>query len=160
MRQRARLTALSDGVSSREPAIPHALPRPQDPPERFLKAGVYGVAVGEDLALLDIGADAYLCLPGGASGLGGDGSILRLSGPNAAAVVEAGLGADQAGPAIRRPPGLPSLTLIHDTAPNVSLGDVLRGLGAVRDIRRALRGEGLHPILAVAPDHDLSLIHI
>ena len=154
MRQRARLTAISDGVSSREPAIPHALPRPQDPPERFLKAGVYGVAVGEDLALMDIGADAYLCLPGGASGLGGDGSTLRLSGPSAAAVVEAGLGADQAGPAIRTPPGLPSRTLIHDTAPTVSLGDVLRGLGAVRDIRRALRGDGLRPILAVASDHD------
>lgn len=154
MRPRARLTAMSDGASGLETAIPHVLPRPQDLPERFLKAGVYGVAVGEDLALMDIGADAYLCLPGGALGLGGDGSNLRLSGPNAAAVVEAALGADQAGPVIRTPLDLPSRTLIHDTAPNVSLGDVLRGLGAVRDIRRALRGEGLRPILAVAPDHD------
>ncbi|MBB5747085.1 lasso peptide biosynthesis B2 protein [Brevundimonas variabilis] len=108
--------------------------------------------------MIDLGADAYLCLPGGAPGIeGGDGTALRLSGPSAAAVAAAGLGADQASPTVRTPPGLPRRTVIHDTPPSLSLGDVLRGLGAVWDIRRALRGAGLHPILAVAPDHDVAV---
>lgn len=145
----------ANGDLAREAAISRPRRTRQEPSGGFLKAGVYGVAVGDDLALIDLDADAYLCLPGGASGLkGGHGVALRLSGPTAAAVATAGLSADQAGLPRRTPPSLPSRTILYDTPPNLSLGDVLRGLGAVLDLRRALRGAGLHPILAVAPDRD------
>lgn len=123
--------------------------------ESFLKDGVHAVVVGDDLALIDLDADAYLCLPGGALSVHAEsGGALRLSGPGEAAVAEARLTADRAGPPSRIPPPLPGKTIIHDAPPMVSLGQILQGCGAVLDVRRALRGTGLRPILAVAPDRD------
>ncbi|WP_395943340.1 lasso peptide biosynthesis B2 protein [Brevundimonas sp.] len=113
---------------------------------------VHGVVVGEDLALIDLGADAYLCLPNGACGVEPGGlSVRRLHGPTAAAIEAAGLGGGNGSAPFRPPPALPMRTVIHDAPSRVSPRQVLRGLCAVSDVRRALRGTGLRPILAVAP---------
>ncbi|MBJ7483472.1 lasso peptide biosynthesis B2 protein [Brevundimonas sp.] len=125
----------------------------------FLKSGVHAVVVGEDLALIDLDADAYLCLPGGAVGVRTEnGAVLQLSGPTEAAIVEAGLTADRGRAPARIPPPLPVKTIIHDTPTRVSFGQIVKGCGAVWDVRRALRSTGLHPILAVAPARDNAAI--
>lgn len=117
----------------------------------YLQPDVHAVAIGEDLALLDLARDAYLCLPDGAAALGpGAGAAIR---PGAVAdALQAGglLGPELLAPR-PAPPPLPTRTLIHQPMSRVVLS---RGLAAAvsvpADIRRARRGEGLVAWLALA----------
>ena len=85
-----------------------------------LRAGVHGVAIGDDVVLLDEHADAYVCLPGGASLM-----ILeedRVVGARPDAVESlAGTGLiGEPDPAVREPPVHPSrsIDLWGQAAPN------------------------------------------
>ncbi len=127
-------------------------PQAQEAAAKFLRDGVHAVAIGEDLALIDLRADAYLCIPGGARGTHGEiGAAMSFSRATAAALCQAGLCDQQAREIIRSLPTLPTRTIIHDSPPKLSLGHWLKGLAAVGDLRRAVRKKGLCSILAVAP---------
>lgn len=117
----------------------------------FLKPGVHGVAIVDDLALIDLDADAYLCLPGGARAIrdGGSGELHRDE-EGFAAIVAAGLTTGQPGRNSKPAPALPRRTIIHEPPPSVGVRDVLRALGAAGEVKRAFRGTGLRPLLAVA----------
>lgn len=116
---------------------------------RYLKPNVHAVAIGADLAVLDIAGDAYLCLPGGAAVLNGAGGI--APGPMAGALGEAGLLADGPPPSTRTPPGPPVRSIIHEPlAEPAGPRALLAAAGVVADIRRARAGQGIAPYLALA----------
>lgn len=124
-------------------------------PAVYLAYGVYGVVIGEDLALIDLASDAYLCLPGGGADVTEAHGVLRIHGQSATAISDAGLASTSPSttPA-KTPPPLPVRSIIHDPATKVTLLMGLRGLAATGDVRRALRGRGLEPILSVAATSD------
>lgn len=120
----------------------------------YLAEGVHGVVIGDDLALIDLDADAYLCLPGGGVDVTQVQGVLEIHGEGARAIIQAGLASDRPAHPARSAPPLPLRSLIHEPAPQVSPAMALRSLAAARDVHRALRGEGLRPILSVAPTTD------
>lgn len=116
---------------------------------RYLKPAVHAVAIGADLAVLDIANDAYLCLPGGAAVLAGGGRI--APGPMAEALGEAGLLAAEPPPERRPPPPSPVRSIIHEPfAVPAGPRALLAAAGVVADLRKARAGQGLAPYLALA----------
>ncbi|MFN3668447.1 MAG: lasso peptide biosynthesis B2 protein [Brevundimonas sp.] len=117
----------------------------------YLGPQVHAVAVGEDLALLDLARDAYLCLPGAAAALvaGSCGAI--RPGPTARTLEAGGLLRPEASGERRAPPPLPVRTLIHQSRPAaVRPRDIAAALAVPGDVRRARRGDGLGAWLALA----------
>ncbi|OGN43910.1 MAG: hypothetical protein A2623_07920 [Caulobacterales bacterium RIFCSPHIGHO2_01_FULL_70_19] len=116
---------------------------------RYLKPDVHAVAIGADLAVLDIAGDAYLCLPGGAAVLNGPGGI--APGPMAEALGEAGLLAAEPPSGTRAPPAPPVRSIIHEPlAGPAGPRALLAAAGVVADLRTARAGQGLAPYLALA----------
>lgn len=104
-----------------------------------LRAGVHGVAVGADLVLLDEQADAYVCLPGGASlVIVDEGQVVGVRPDAVESLAEAGL-IGQGDGAVRRPPSPPSRSVDlwgrsrRDGAALLRLASA--GLAAARDYR-------------------------
>lgn len=117
----------------------------------YLRHDVHAVAIGEDLALLDLARDAYLCLPDGAAAL--EPGVQAAIRPGAVAdALQAG-GLLGPGPPAAWPdlPPLPVRTLIHQPLSRaVSPRGLAAAVGVPADIRRARRGEGLVAWLALA----------
>lgn len=121
--------------------------------EIYLRSGVYGVPVGADLALIDLDADAYLCLPGGAQAFGGDAEqSLRPDTSGLDAMVAAGLTSDTPSPRRGTPPPLPGRTILHDRLERVSSRQMMRAIRAAIEIRGLLHAAGLHSMLSAASD--------
>lgn len=119
--------------------------------ECFLRRGVFGVVIDDDLALIDLDADDYLCFPGGAVSVERQqADNLVLGGPGTSQMIDAGLTADTRPPGMTLPT-LPTRSVIHESPPPLTWRHILSALGAVRAVRRALRSPGLHPVLAVSP---------
>lgn len=118
----------------------------------YLRSHVHAAVLADDLVILDTRNDAYSCVPGGAPDLMEyDGSPMRARGRLAAALEAQGLIAAVPSPR-RRPPPLPTRTVIHDEPERVPLRDLVNGAGVVWDLRAAARGEGLTPYLAIQPE--------
>lgn len=116
---------------------------------RCLKPDVHAVAIGVDLAVLDIAGDAYLCLPGGAEALTAGGGI--APGSMAEALGEAGLLRAEPPPLTRTPPPHPARSIIHEPlAGPMGPRALLAAAGVVADLRRARAGQGLAAYLALA----------
>ena len=124
----------------------------------YLKPDVHAVAIGADLAVLDIPADAYLCLPGAAAVVADSGSAAIARGPFQAALAEGGLLSAAPPPARRTPPPSPRRSILHASGAARPDGRaLLAAAGVVADVRRARRGRGLAAYLALADaDRDLS----
>jgi hypothetical protein len=136
-------------------------------PAWSLAPGVHGVAVGEDLVLLDIGADAYFCLPGAAAILTLDaGGGLTATDPGAIeAMADAGLARRGTKPDNSTPPPKPMRNLpragVVEGGASRCLWRILRaGTATSRDFRRldfaglletAARGRGPRDISVAAP---------
>ncbi|MDI1281734.1 lasso peptide biosynthesis B2 protein [Brevundimonas sp.] len=117
----------------------------------YLRHDVHAVAIGEDLALLDLARDAYLCLPGGAVALEPGARDVIRSGAVADALLAGGVLGPEPPAARSAPPPLPTRTLIHQPLSRAVSPRVLAAAVAVpADIRRARRGEGLAAWLALA----------
>ncbi|MFZ5685691.1 MAG: lasso peptide biosynthesis B2 protein [Pseudomonadota bacterium] len=121
-----------------------------------LRSGVHATPVGDDLVLLDVGRDAYVCLPGAAGPWSAGQSDPHD--PQARALAEAlaagGLLAMQ-GPAPRRPaPRLarPAAGLAPEPSSDVRPTDLLRLLRAWLDFQRHYRGRPFAHLLAAATD--------
>lgn len=117
----------------------------------FLRHDVHAVAIGDDLALLDLARDAYLCLPEAAAALEAGSRFTIRPGPVADALQSAGLLTPVPTGRRRPPPPLPVRTIIHQSG---SGGGPLRAIAAAlavtADIRGARRGDGLSAWLALA----------
>jgi len=117
----------------------------------YLRPDVHAVAIGDDLALLDITGDAYLCLPGAASILTGGRQTAIAQGPLADTLIEAGLLASDPPPLIEEPPPAPTRSIIHGPAVGrPGPRALIAAAGVVADIRQARAGQGLAPYLRVA----------
>jgi len=117
----------------------------------YLKSNVHAVAIGDDLALLDLSTDAYLCLPDGAGVLPNGSRAAVAAGPEADTLQAAGLlSPTQPPPGCATPP-LPTRTCIHLPASHPLGPRVLAAaLGVVGDIRKARTQEGLGGYLGLA----------
>ena len=116
----------------------------------YLKPGVYAAVVEADLVLLDVASDAYLCLPDGASMLGGDPSGALRPGTLRDALRAAGLVCEAPGPAVTTP-AKPRRSVIHEVGGFRPDARVLAAAtGAVLDVRQARRRKGVGAYLAVA----------
>jgi hypothetical protein len=104
--------------------------------------------VGEDLVLMDLAQDAYLCLPQAAPGLAlwPDGRLLPADPALAADLVAAGYASTSAQPAQAPPPPKPSRAL-EPVPPALGLSDGMRLLGCLLDLARHYRGRPLPEIL-------------
>jgi hypothetical protein len=117
----------------------------------FLRPDVHAASIGDDLALLDIAGDAYLCLPGGAALLTGGRQRAIAPGPMANALADAGLLAADPPPCIEGPPPAPTRSIIHSPAVRgPGSRALINAVGVVADIRRARAGQGLAPYLRIA----------
>lgn len=118
----------------------------------YLRSHVHAAVLADDVVILDTRNDAYACVPGGAADLAPeDGPPMRVRGRLAAALDAQGLTASMPSPR-RRPPPLPTRTVIHDDLGRIRLRDLVDGAGVVWDLRAAARGEGLTPYLEVQPE--------
>lgn len=117
----------------------------------YLRPDVHAVAIGDDLALLDLARDAYLCLPDGAPALEPVSRDAIRPGAVADSLRAGGLLGPEP-PGVRLvPPPLPTRTLIHQPlSGTLSSRSLAAALAVPGDIRRARRGEGLAPWLALA----------
>ena len=70
----------------------------------YLRPDVHAAAIGDDLALLDIAGDAYLCLPAAAAILAGGRQTAIAPGPMADTLIAAGLLSPDPPPEIEEPP--------------------------------------------------------
>ena len=117
----------------------------------YLRPDVHAAAIGDDLALLDIAGDAYLCLPGAAAILVGGRQMAIAPGPMADTLIAAGLLAPDPPPDTECSPPAPTRSIIHSAAVR---GPGLRALfaaaGVVADIHQARAGQGLSPYLRIA----------
>lgn len=116
----------------------------------YLRADVHLACIGPDAVLLDVGNDTYHCAPNGArlcTMLATDGAAVdeRAVSDLAAACLTC---ADPPG-AVRRPPSLPTRSVIHDARPLDLLRDLGPALSALRHVRMARRVQGLAPYLAM-----------
>lgn len=117
----------------------------------YLRPDVHAAAIDDDLALLDIAGDAYLCLPGAASILTGGRRTPIAPGPLADTLIAAGLLAPDPPPEIDSPPPAPLRSIIHGPAVRgPGPRALIAAAGVVADIRRARAGQGLAPYLRVA----------
>lgn len=117
----------------------------------YLRPDVHAVAIGDDLALLDLARDAYLCLPDGAAALEPGAQDAIRPGAVADALQTGGLLGPEPPAARSAPPPLPTRTVIHQPLSRAVSPRVLAAALAVpADIRRARRGEGLAAWLALA----------
>lgn len=118
----------------------------------YLRSHVHAAVLGDDVVILDTRNDAYSCVPGGAADIVEDeGPAMRARGRLAAALEAQGLVAPVPSPR-RRPPPLPTRTVIHDDPERIRLRDLIDGAAVVWDLRAADRGEGVTPYLEVQPE--------
>lgn len=109
------------------------------------------MAIDDDLALLDIAGDAYLCLPGAAAILAGGRQTAIAPGPMADTLIAAGLLAPDPPPDTGGPPPVPTRSIIHSHAVRgAGPRALIAAAGVIADIRQAQAGEGLSPYLRVA----------
>ncbi|UQV18931.1 lasso peptide biosynthesis B2 protein [Brevundimonas albigilva] len=115
----------------------------------FLRPDVHGVAVGPDAVLLDVGADAYHCLPGGGEIIASLTTIgVRAGDPGVTALADGHLLTRDPEGRSRRPlPPLPIRSIIHERPAACLLSDVAPALRALVGIQRARRRGGLLPYL-------------
>src|SRR4051794_31568835 len=118
--------------------------------EVWLRSAVHAVDVEDDLVVLDVAADRYLCMPAAASRLTDDRRGLRIaSDEEAPALAAAGLprassGAVPGGP----PPDLPRVAAI-EASPAPANGLAARTLvAALLDVTLRYRGRSFAEILA------------
>ena len=125
-------------------------------PRLYLRPDVHAALQGEDIVLLDIAADAYLCLPQGAAHFDGpsrDGALDPTSPEAAAGLVAAGLATANRPTQARwaPPPALPRLGPEVDPPwPSVDLVDAWRLLLCVADLALHYRGRPFAHILDYA----------
>lgn len=122
-----------------------------------LRKGVFAAQIGEDLVLLDLLQDRYLCLPalGAEAGLSPDRRTVRQILPaQAAALGEAGL-LSEIGSAPSALPALPARGLDWSLAVEPSRADRLRLARSVLDLATGYMGRGLGEVVAAsrAPPH-------
>jgi hypothetical protein len=118
-----------------------------------LAPGVHATAVDDDVVFLDVAADAYSCLPGGAAALrlAPDGGV-RLAAPGLAQMfVEAGLICPSPSPAlpssVRKTAPRPSASALRDVYSAVRLGDSGDLTRALADLALHYRGKSFAQIL-------------
>ncbi len=118
-----------------------------------LKDGCHAVAVGDDLALLDIPGDAYLCVVGGGRGFRPEDRSVADNGAAAVALADADLLTTTASTGRGRPPPLPQHSLLHDHIRSRAASIDVFGLAlATLAVRRARRRGGVAAYLALAPE--------
>lgn len=119
------------------------------PDRLFLRPNVHGVAVGPDAVLLDVGGDAYHCLPGGAEIVASLKTIgVRADDPGVTTLANGGLLTDDPGRASPRPlPPPPIRSIIHAHPAAWRSSDVAPALKALAGLQRARRRGGLLPYL-------------
>lgn len=123
----------------------------------FLRSDVHAVAIGEDLALLDLQADAYLCVAGGGETLLPSGRGQVRPSPVSDMLAEASLVGGAPSGIRRNPPPPPNRTIIHTPlSPRLQMRDLFAAVGAISDIRRARRGHGLSPYVDASSRRTLS----
>jgi hypothetical protein len=131
---------------------------PSQGPAWRLQPHVHAVSVDEDVVLLDIAADAYLCLPDVGDGLTLLPDLWRVTFRDAelqAELASAGLIAPdvRAAPPPRLRPALPTRTAVRAIYPRPQAGDLLEGLTSVADLGRHYRNRSFADILRLAsPD--------
>lgn len=120
----------------------------------YLKAGVHAVVVDDDLVILDLRADDYLCIPAGAAGFHAPSSqgAAHVSGPLALVLGEAGLLSSIPQPARRPLPAPPDATLIHDSPGPMGLRDLRALVTAVLAVRKVEATPGILSLLGIAGD--------
>jgi hypothetical protein len=109
------------------------------PPTLYLQSDVYAVSLGDDVVVLNVTADTYVCVPGGAAllGLGADG---RTFAPADRAVTEQLLAAglvseEETLPGLaRQPPPRPRQGIADSTGPALTMRDAINLVGALWDL--------------------------
>jgi hypothetical protein len=122
----------------------------------YLRHDVHAAVQGEDLVLLDILADAYLCIPGGAAHFelrGQDGAVNAVTSQAADALIGGGLATPDRPVGVRwpRPPDLPrSGPDFAGPWPGIGVLDAWRLMLCVLDLAIHYRGRSFADILAFA----------
>ena len=121
------------------------------PQALFLRLHVFAAPVDDDLVVLDLARDDYLCIPGGAAHFrpARHDNACRVSGPLAEALHEAGLAQAEPGQPPQRLPKTPSRSILYDTPAALKLSDVAPLVAAGLSVRRAERREGIASQLSV-----------
>lgn len=125
-----------------------------------LREGVHVALLDEDVVILDVARDAYLCVPGGACGFAGPPGMHRLlPGPLTLRLEAAGLTATAPPTPRRSLPARPVRSIIHqERTSSIGARDVWPALGALGALRAAQRRSGLGPHLDIVRD-DTRLTH-
>lgn len=119
---------------------------------------VHAARIGDDLVLLDVRADRYLCVPEGVRSLRPDVTLRRLAPTEQAVTLELErMGLTTAAPADGRlrhtppdPPPKPTIGLSTSTRSRLSTPELVRLLAAHLDLIGCYLGRPLGPILSAA----------
>lgn len=125
---------------------------------RFLRPNVFAVTIAEDVAVLDLASDRYLCLTGAACDLPAplDWDRLEPSSALAGRLADAGLLLDRFIPVDRNVPARPIRSVLHDGGPDrIQPRDLIEAMRAVVGVRCALKRPGLTPLLIAGPARDI-----
>lgn len=121
---------------------------------RYLRPEVFAVTIADDVAVLDLSSDRYLCLAGAVTDPPGpiDWDWLDPSSDLVRRLAEAGLLFDRFVPVDRATPPRPVRSVLHDGGPDrLHPHDLMHAMRALVDVRRALKRPGLSPLLAAEP---------
>lgn len=118
-----------------------------------LRADVHLACVGPDAVLLDVAHDSYHCLADGAEICraleSGEASV---SSSGLTELLEAGLLTQESVAVRRRPPALPSRSVIHSPKRPFRLSDLRPAGAALGHVRQARKETGLQPYLQLQGD--------
>ncbi len=117
---------------------------------RFLRPDVFAVTISDDVAVLDLSSDRYLCLTGANTDLPAliDWDRLDLSADLMRRLAAAGVLIDRFIPVDRSTPTLPVRSIFNDRGPDrLHARDLVKAMRAVVEVRRALSRPGVSPLL-------------
>jgi hypothetical protein len=118
----------------------------------YLRSNVFAAAVDEDVVILDLDRDDYLCIPDGSQHFrpASEHGPAEVLGPLAQALHDHGLACVESGTMPSRVPAVPSRSVLHERPVALTLSDMPALAIAVLKVRAAEKRTGISSQIAVA----------